>query len=143
VKPVPVFRTATPEDRVLAEAFYQNDGYSPAVAASDLILVALTDGTIAGLLRLCSESGTLVLRGMRVRTDLRRRGIGRNLLEAAAPYLDSHNCYCLPFSHLTALYGSIGFRPLTDSALPMFLRDRAARYRAKGERITPMLRVAG
>jgi GNAT superfamily N-acetyltransferase len=95
---------------------------------------------IVGVVRLCREHGVTVLRGMRIADLYQRRGIGAALLRRLEPLLANENCYCLPFAHLGRFYSSIGFEVVEDGDVPGFLAERAARYIAKGEAISPMVR---
>jgi predicted N-acetyltransferase YhbS len=80
------------------------------------------------------------LRGMRVADSHQGRGMGTALLRELEPLLANQDCYCIPFSHLEQFYSSIGFEVLEDGLVPAFLAERAARYRSKGEAISPMVR---
>jgi N-acetylglutamate synthase-like GNAT family acetyltransferase len=141
--PPVIVRVASATERPEAESFYRADGYTPSVAPSDQVFIALANGSIVGITRLCSEHDCLVLRGMRVKVEFRRRGIASALLRAAMVSASPRVCYCLPFTHLVELYGREGFLPVPIDSLPTFLRDRARRYEAKGEATSPMCRSAG
>ena len=56
---------------------------------------------VIGAVRLAAEHGVTVLRGMRVRSDLRRRGIGGQLLGRLDEALGPATCYCIPYAWLT------------------------------------------
>ena len=44
--------------------------------------------------------------------------------------LEDRECFCLPFAHLVAFYGQIGFEVVASDALPPHLAERLAGYRA-------------
>jgi GNAT superfamily N-acetyltransferase len=73
-----------------------------------------------------------VLRGMRVHRDLRRSGIGRQLLDHLDQVLGNTTCYCIPFAWLTGFYGAIGFVQIETPAAPAFLSERYAVYVEQG-----------
>lgn len=112
-------------------AFYRSLGYTPSIGPEDVLVVAELDGSLCGVVRLCQEQGVLVLRGMRVRQDVRRQGIGTRLLEATEPLVAEQECFCIPHRHLHDFYGRIGFVPIAASQAPGFLQERLARYRAE------------
>jgi N-acetylglutamate synthase-like GNAT family acetyltransferase len=118
--------------------FLLETGYGGAVLPSDRLVVAEQDGRLAGAFRLAREAGVLVLRGMRVREDLRRAGIGRRLLGALAG-LDEV-CFCVPHAYLEGFYSSAGFVRLQEPETPDFLRQRAQRYREQGLDVIVMRR---
>jgi N-acetylglutamate synthase-like GNAT family acetyltransferase len=51
------------------------------MADADRFFISEMDGELVGGVRLALEEGALVLRGMRVRADMQRRGIGTRLLQ--------------------------------------------------------------
>jgi N-acetylglutamate synthase-like GNAT family acetyltransferase len=118
--------------------FLRETGYGGAVLLSDRLVVAEQDGRLAGAFRLAREDGVLVLRGMRVREDLRRVGIGRRLLGALAG-LDEV-CFCVPHAYLESFYGGAGFVRPPEVQTPAFLRERARRYREQGLDVIVMRR---
>lgn len=136
--PVEVRRAHALEHPAVSK-FYEATGYAPAVASGDDVTVALRDGQIVGVCRITTEEGHAVLRGMRVAESYWRRGIATSLLRVVEATL-AQPCYCLPYSHLVALYARARFAPVEEDQLPPFLLARLSRYRAKGELITAMLR---
>lgn len=114
-------------ERVLA--FYRANDYKPAVNPTDVIVVAETGGGICGVVRLCEEEDCLVLRGMRVRKDLQRRGIGTRILQSSEPIIGERTCFCIPYRQLLRFYTQIGFQKVSPSEAPSFLQERYNRYR--------------
>ena len=123
---------------------YRATGYAGRVdPENDRALVALVGDVFVGVVRLCHEYRVTVLRGMRVADSYQRRGIGTALLRGLEPLLTAQDCYCLPFTHLERFYSLIGFQTMQDGEVPGFLSARTARYRSKGEAISPMVRRSG
>ena len=139
----PIVRVASADEHPSIEQFYRREGYNRSVAPSDIVVVAESGGHTLGVVKLSSEHGCLVLRGMRVREDSRRRGIGSSLLRSLIELIGGRACYCLPFAHLVEFYARAGFSLLSDDEVPPFLRERADHYRQMGDAIAPMLRKRG
>jgi predicted GNAT family N-acyltransferase len=72
----------------------------------------------------------------------RRSGIGTRLLCAFAADLPATDCFCIPFSHLTAFYAQVGFSVISDTDAGTFLRERLRHYRAEGHDVFLMRRTA-
>ena len=125
-------RQAGQEDPPRLLAFYQEAGYVGGVDPADEVILAEEEGRIIGVLRLCQEQGTLVLRGMRVQEGWQRQGVGTRLLQVANERIGVQTCYGLPHPHLEELYGRIGFVPMKPTSAPRFLRLRQAEYRERG-----------
>jgi N-acetylglutamate synthase-like GNAT family acetyltransferase len=132
-------RSARSEERSQVGEFFRGEGYGGGTASSDDLVVAREGGLIVGAFRLAREHGVLVLRGMRVRTGMRRRGVGLRLLEHLAGLEEP--CYCVPRAYLEDFYGRAGFSRLPGPEAPTFLRDRAARYRELGLDVIVMKRA--
>ena len=109
--------------------FYRRFDYTRHVSAGDTILIAERQGEICAALRLAVEHGVLLLRGMRVAAEMRRQGIGAQLLHAAAPVIGGRECFCVPLRHLVGFYGQIGFVEIEPENAPKFLRERITEYR--------------
>lgn len=133
-------RFANSEDLGRVETFYDSMSYGGGVRDSDLVLVADDSRDIVAAVRLCEEQGELVLRGMYVREDFQRRGLGTEMLHRLVPHLASRRCWCVPFEHLTGFYGQVGFRTANTETAPAFLRDRLERYRREGMEVTLVVR---
>jgi N-acetylglutamate synthase-like GNAT family acetyltransferase len=124
-------REAAPVDRERVRAFYLSSGHTGLLARADRLVVAERGGELVGVVRLCEEEDVQVLRTMRVRPDVQRRGVGRALLEHFVTLLDDRSCYCLPFAHLIPFYGLVRFREIAPDALPPHLARRLAQYRTE------------
>ncbi len=132
---------ATPSDYEDIAALYAEAGYGASPDPADLVIVAKSDGQLAGVVRLCQEHGVTVLRGMQIRIDLQRQGIGAKMLAVCWAYLDQRESYCLPYSHLVSFYGAAGFTVVNDGSLPDFLSRRLASYVSGGRDVIAMRRV--
>ena len=120
--------------------FYRTAGYGGGVSADDITLVATTEEGIVGVVRLCNETGVIVLRGMQVDPAFQRQGIGRTLLRHCLPLLEGGVAYCLPYAHLAGFYSEAGFVPAAPALLPPFLAGRLAGYLRKGQWVIAMRR---
>ena len=121
--------------RSIVDPFYERNEKSPCARDEDLFFIAMENATPLGCVRFCVESGTPMLRTMRVDSEHRRRGIGSRLLQAFAEYLDAnsiHDVFCLPYSHLDAFYGSVGFERVLPEDAPPFLQERIRAYDPTG-----------
>ena len=96
-------------DLARVQSFYLSVGYGGGIHPSDRLLVSSADKLIVAVVRLCTECGTLVLRGMYVAEDRRGLGIGSRLLESTSAIIGSSECWCIPYAHLTNFYSRIGF----------------------------------
>lgn len=123
-------------------AFYRRCGYAGGISTSDTALAAMTGGRVVAAVRLCRECGVTVLRGMQVLPEFQRQGIGLKLLAACIPWLDRGTAYCLPYAHLAAFYGTVGFTTGHQVPVPHFLQDRQARYAESGLGTIVMSRMA-
>ena len=124
-------------------AFYHSVGYGGGVADADTTIVAKLNHRLVGVVRLCSEGGVIVLRGMQVTAECQRQRIGSALLVHCIPFLDRGTAYCLPYEHLVSFYSQGGFIPATPDMLPAFLADRLNGYVASGQRTIAMRRSTG
>ncbi len=121
----------TGEARDVVATFLRTEGYVQPIHDEDALYASWESSAVVGALRLAREHGVTVLRGMRVRSDLRRQGIGTRLLEAVEHALGDVTCYCLPYPWLTSFYGHIGFRAVPDDEAPAFLVERRVAYARK------------
>jgi N-acetylglutamate synthase-like GNAT family acetyltransferase len=124
-----ITRRAHPEEFEQITAFYRDNDYEPAVSPSDTFAVAETNGVLCGAVRLCEEHGVLLLRGMRVRVDMRRQGTGTRLLQTVEAIIGEGECFCIPLRYLRAFYGRVGFAEIEATDAPPFLRERCAEYK--------------
>ena len=125
-------RQARSDERARVEAFYRETDSLVTITPSDAVIMAEDGAAVCGVVRLCHEGGTLVLRGMYLREDARRRGIGTRMLRAAEQLIGSQVCFCIPYSHLRAFYGQIGFVEIDPAEAPSLLRERCAAYVQSG-----------
>ncbi len=122
-------------------AFYERCGYLGGLRANDTNLVAERAGSLVGVVRLCSEHGIVVLRGMQVLPDFQRQGIGLGLLDECLPRVNDAICYCIPWSYLEQFYGSGGFERCEPRDVPGFLSERYSGYLQEGRDVILMQRV--
>lgn len=134
--------STAPEDHPVARRIYAAYDYPTAIRDTDLVFVARVDGQPAGVVRLCDEEGVTVLRGMRVLPPYQRQGVGRQLLQACLPALDTRTSYCIPYSHLVQFYSAVGFAVVQPEEVPVFLAERLATYRREGKDVLLMKRLA-
>ena len=127
-------------NRIDVVTFLRAEGYTQHIQAADEIVAGWIGSEVVGAVRLATEQGVTVLRGMRVRHDMQRQGIGLRLLEALAAMLGRRNCYCIPYSWLLGFYGRIGFEEARPDQVPAFLAERHARYTERGLSVSLMVR---
>jgi GNAT superfamily N-acetyltransferase len=120
--------------------FYADAGYGGLVQPEDRVFFAANGSEIAGVVRLATERGTTVLRGMQVAAAYRGTGVGSALLRYLAEDLGETPCLCLPHSHLEAFYQTAGFRVASDSEIPPFLAERKQAYLQRGMDVIAMVR---
>jgi GNAT superfamily N-acetyltransferase len=122
--------------------FYRQAGYGGIVGEDDTMLGARAAGCLVGVVRLALENSSLVLRGMQVEAEFQRQSTGSKLLEAAVEVIGGRECWCIPYSHLSAFYAKGGFVEVPSSGAPGFLADRLERYRTSGRSVVVMRRPA-
>jgi len=122
-------REAQPDEMPRVEHFHKEVGYSSGLKPSDRLVVAEVDNALLGAHRLCTELGVFVLRGMRVRREVQRQGIGTAMLDLAQKLVAHQPCYCIPYRHLSCFYGQVGFKEMAPDQAPAFLRQRFELYR--------------
>ncbi|KQV51039.1 GNAT family N-acetyltransferase [Duganella sp. Root336D2] len=121
-------------------ALYVEAGYGGGIDENDTVIVATASEKIVGAVRLCSEDGVTVLRGMQVSETFQRQGIGSQLLKACAGHMDIGQAFCLPYSHLAEFYGAASFEAVSAEELPDFLAKRLYSYLARGQDVIAMRR---
>ena len=126
-----VIRIATSGDRPRVAALYAELGYRSTAEAGDRLVLAEEGGRLIGVVRLASERGVTVLRGMRVLPAHQHRGVGTAMLRAVESELGSAACFGIAYEHLKSFYARIGFREASADEVPRFLADRLAGYRAE------------
>jgi len=126
-------RHATAEDISRVLNFYAERRYGGGIRPEDAVLLAEHDGEVVGIVRLTTEEGVVVLRGMQVHPRFQRQGIGKRLLANVADELNGRGCFCIPYAHLAGFYGGIGFRPIKPAKAPTFLGLRLEEYQDRDD----------
>lgn len=132
---------AKPHDAENIKAFYRQCGYGGGLSEKDLILIARLEAKIIGAVRLCPETGFLVLRGMQVLAPFQHQGIGKQLLQSCTEYLVDRVCYCIPWQHLRSFYQQAGFQEVSPSKVPVLLRERFNTYISREMGVILMCRL--
>lgn len=112
--------------------FYEEQGYKGGIRPSDLIVAAIEQNKIIGLVRIALEEGVEVLRGMFIHPDFQRKGLGKKMLEVLTASFEKELSYCLPFEHLVSFYQHAGFEEIKEENAPVFLQERLKKYREEG-----------
>ncbi|BAU52044.1 GNAT family N-acetyltransferase [Mucilaginibacter gotjawali] len=120
-------KTEYPKARKLCEACSYNGGLQD----DDLVVMAEDDEFI-GAVKICTEHGEKVLRGMQIDCARRRKGTGTLVLKFLRENIDRKDCYCIPYKHLKAFYGQIGFEEISPAGASCFLAERLTKYSANG-----------
>lgn len=131
------------EAAAFVDKFYAENGGLAKARPGDLFFLAYSDQEILGSVRYCVEEGTPMLRSMMVHRDWRGQGLGQQLLEEFAAYLDIESIrkvYCLPFAHLEAFYAKAGFVRAHHDEVPKFLQTRMIEYNTKPKKVICMRR---
>lgn len=131
---------AATSDLAGVQSFYMQVGYGVGLHPGDRLLIAKAAQSIVAAVRLCTEGGTLVLRGMYVAGERRGQGIGTRLLQSLPAEIGSSECWCIPYTHLTGFYSRIGFHLCEGDSIPPFLADRRTKYLASGKDVVVMKR---
>ncbi len=126
--------------REMVVAFLRAEGYSQPIQPVDEFFAAWAGSEVVGAVRLAAENGVIVLRGMRVRDDLRHRGIGRQLLGRLDDAIGKTTCWCIPYGWLTDFYATIGFKVVAVGDAPAFLAERHMGYVQQGLNVVIMVR---
>lgn len=133
-------RCAPTGELMRVEAFYRETAYYGGLNVADTVIVAESDGKIVGAVRLCEEEGVLVLRGVRVRKNFHRQGVGTQILAAVDRFVGDRRCYCIAHRYLRGFYGQIGFDEIQLNTAPAFLQQRLAKYTEQGLDVIIMAR---
>lgn len=134
---------AGPQDGDAVAGLYAEAGYGAGLQPDDTVIVARSEALLVGVVRLCPEEGVMVLRGMQVRAEYQRQGIGARMLAACLPHLAEVETFCLPYAHLEGFYAAAGFARAENAALPDILAQRLAAYRIRGQDVIAMRRLPG
>ena len=113
------------------EQFYQICKRSTHIELDDTLIVALSDEEPIGIVRLCFENQTYVLRTMQIHPEVQRKGIGSTILEKFNQVLNERSIdqvFCMPYDHLEGFYGRIGFKKIAVDGAPEFLQKRLADF---------------
>lgn len=136
-----VIKTLSYIHKNLVLEHYQKCGYTQGINNDDIILAAFAKSQIIGAVRLCPESSEyFVLRGMQVKKEYQRNGIGRALLSECSEILTTKTCYCLPYKHLIVFYNKANFAEIKTTNAPQELQQRLQNYLNLGLSVTLMKR---
>lgn len=119
--------------------FYRLTGYTGDVQFGDVVVGAWRGNDLVGVVRIATEEGVRVLRGMRVLPEFQRQGIGTEILVEIRLLLNGTECFAIAYAHLKDFYGRIGFRDSNEQEAPAFLRLRINKYRADNPQQTFIL----
>ncbi len=119
---------------------YEVCNYGGGIDEKDGMAIAVSD-QIVGAVRICSENGVPVLRGMQVKPEFQRKGIGLAMLKFLQFNTDMSGCYCLPYKHLIQFYSKIGFEEIKVEEAPIFLAARLERYRGNGNQDITIMKI--
>jgi N-acetylglutamate synthase-like GNAT family acetyltransferase len=111
--------------------FYRLAGYKGEVGPGDVVIGASRGDDLVGAVRIANEHSVQVLRGMRVKPEFQRQGIGARILEEVRLVLEGRECFAIAYAHLENFYGRIGFRKIDEQEAPAFLRARIETYRTE------------
>src|SRR5207253_10278637 len=89
-------RRAIAEDISRVLNFYAERRYGGGIRPEDAVLLAEHEGELVGIVRLTTEEGVVVLRGMQVHPSFQRQGIGKRLLQHSADEPNGRGRFCLP-----------------------------------------------
>lgn len=125
-----------------AQQFYNAEGYrGDPITIEDRVFLARNAHEIVGIGRLCNEHGFWCLRGMRIRLDYQRQGIGTIILGQIVASIGDAPCYCLPYTHLAMFYGQAGFQLKPFEDLPDYLQIRVQEYTRRNISVIGMARL--
>ncbi|VEP14870.1 conserved hypothetical protein [Hyella patelloides LEGE 07179] len=108
----------------------------------DTAFIAEIDNEIIGVVRICQEFTTTVLRGMQISKKWQHQNIGSRLLLLASNCLETTPCYCLPYSYLERFYNKADFQKINPNNAPDFLINRYHQYLSIGLDCIIMLRFS-
>jgi N-acetylglutamate synthase-like GNAT family acetyltransferase len=109
--------------------YYESRRRSRGANDTDILLLAEDeDAGVVGVVVLRQEQGYRVLRGMDIRQDYRRQGLGARMLNNLERHMRDQDCYCLPYAHLIPFYRIVGFEIVSDTELPDLLKERLTEH---------------
>jgi GNAT superfamily N-acetyltransferase len=117
---------------------YKICNYNGGVEDEDIIVIAI-DKELIGAVRICSEYGIQVLRGMQIKSAWQKKGLGSSMLKFLVDNVDMNGCYCLPYKHLKSFYASTGFEEIAPQNAPVFLVERLEKYLSSGIDVIMMM----
>lgn len=123
-----------------AQNFYHSVGYLQPIQTDDIVFAAYSQSTIIGVVRLATEEGHLVLRGMMIAPSHQRRGVGSLMLNELKEYIGANDCFCLPHGWLESFYSQIGFVKVEEQQAPRHLQERLNENRKKYPQLIVMRR---
>ncbi len=133
-------RVARADDLSRVNVAYAEFGYTGKAEPEDTVYIAERAGNIIGVVRQTQEHGLTLLRGMYIAPHAQRQGVGSTLLAHFVAGLGNHDCYCVPYTHLTTFYGLGGFEVLPPERAPEFMAKRLEAYRTDGGDVQLMWR---
>lgn len=80
--------------------FYRLTGYTGDVQFGDVVVGAWRGNDLVGVVRIATEEGVRVLRGMRVLLEFQRQGIGTEILGEIRLLLNGTECFAIAYAHL-------------------------------------------
>jgi len=83
--------------------FYRLTGYTGEIQFGDVVVGAWRGNDLVGVVRIASEEGVRVLRGMRILPEFQRQGIGTEILGEVRLLLDGIGCFATRCNHAAAL----------------------------------------
>lgn len=111
--------------------FYRSVDYDRKVSNTCRFVTALFGENIVGVVRVCSEKGVLVLRGMERAEEFQRKGIGSEMLREVNTIVGDRIYYALAYSPLENFYNRAGFLKIDEAAAPVLLRNRLQQYKLR------------
>ena len=123
-------RQAKKEELDKVISFYHSLGYkgTEGMDGSEFTLVAEDDNKFIGVVRLVTENGIKVMRGMFIDEPYQRRGIGKQFITLMNEELNDCECYCICKSHLENFVRGAGFKKIIPSDAPLHLFERYNKY---------------
>ena len=126
-----VFKIISAEESSSAEELYSQWGYDWEFNKKEKVLCSFFKGKAIGVVRICKEEQYHVLRGMFIREQYRRKGVGELMLLQAEPILNQSISYCIPNLYLIPFYSLISFNRIMPENAPDFLQKRLEVYLLK------------
>lgn len=126
------------------QRFYKKNGHKGKIQHSDTCLSLMLDKKIIAAVRLSpspsSDGQYVLLKGLWVKREMRRTGLGSLLLQKTTQYLEStqQTCYCLAYKHLETFYRLHCFNIESEDSAPTFLWQRYQRYNSQGKELILM-----